>query len=156
MSMRKICSSIARRVASMIAAWLLLGAIAGGLGSVGVLAGAIGGMMVTLVLGVLGGLLGGDAIGTLIGAGVLGLASIAGAPVGLQFAVIFGGLVGGTIRPWLRLSYRLLLGAWIGFHFLERQLSALTVPDRSSLSPHWNRGLGAGKLVGRHVDRSRM
>ena len=36
--------------------------------------------MITFILGTLGGLLGGDAIGTLIGAGVFGLASVAGAP----------------------------------------------------------------------------
>jgi hypothetical protein len=148
--------SIAKRVASMIAVWLLIGAIVGGMGSVGVVAGAIGGMMITFILGTLGGLLGGDAIGTLIGAGVLGLASVAGAPIGLQFAIMFGGLVGGTIRPWLHLSYRLLLGVWVCSHFLVRRLSASTFRHRALFNPHWNRKSRTGVLVGRFADRARV
>jgi hypothetical protein len=147
--------SIAKRVASMIAAWLLIGAIVGGMGNVGVIAGAIGGMMITFVLGTLGGLLGCDAIGTLIGACVLALASIAGLPIDVRFAIMFGGLLGGTIRPWLRMTYRLLLGAWLATDFLARQMSALTMPHRPSLSPHWNRKTRAGAIVGQYADRVR-
>ena len=112
----------------MVAVWLLLGAVIGGMGDVGIIAGAIGGMIMCSVPGTLIGLVGGDAIGTLVGASLLGLAAITGAPIGLQFGMMFGGLAGGTIRPWIRMSYRLVLGVWFVSHSLARRLSALTVP----------------------------
>jgi hypothetical protein len=129
-------TSTVRRVGSMIAVWLLIGGIVGGMGKVGVVAGAIGGMIVCSVLGVVGGLIGGDAVGTVIGASSLGTAAISGLPIGLEFGIMFGGLLGTTIGPWIRVSYRLLLGFWFISHFLARRLNGLITPQQSPVSPN--------------------
>jgi hypothetical protein len=102
--------STARRAGNMIAVWVLVGGIVGGMGKVGVIAGAIAGMIVCSVLGILGVLIGGDAVGTVIGASTLGIAAISGVPIGLEFGIMFGGLLGTTIGPWIRAWHRLLLG----------------------------------------------
>jgi hypothetical protein len=129
-------TSTVRRVGSMIAVWILIGGIVGGMGKVGVVAGAVGGMIVCSVLGVVGGLIGGDAVGTVIGASSLGMAAISGVPIGLQFGIIFGGLMGTTIRPWIRISYGLLRGLWFISHFLARRLNGLYTPQQPAVSPN--------------------
>jgi len=145
--------SIGRRVGSMLGAWLLVGAVVGAMGEVGLLAGDVSGMIICSILGIVFGLIGGDAIGTLVVAGLLGLAAVAGAPIDVRFGMMFGGLLGGTIRPWIRMSYRLLLGVWSVSHFLARRFSAVTLPARSSLEPHWNLRLRTRTLAGRSLDR---
>jgi hypothetical protein len=128
--------STVRRMVNMIAVWILIGGIVGGMGKVGVIAGAVGGMIICSVLGVVGGLIGGDAVGTVIGASSLGTAAISGVPIGLEFGIMFGGLLGTTMRPWIRISYRLLLGLWFISHFLARRLNGLITPRQSPVSPN--------------------
>jgi hypothetical protein len=125
-----------RRMGNMIAVWILIGGIVGGMGKVGVIAGAIGGMIVCSVLGIVGGLIGGDAVGTVIGASSLGIAAISGAPIGLEFGIMFGGLLGATIRPWIRISHRFLLGLWSMSHFLALRFNRLNTPQQPAVSPN--------------------
>jgi hypothetical protein len=128
--------STVRRVGNMIAVWILIGGIMGWMGEVGGVAGAIGGMIVCSVVGIMGGLIGGDAVGTVIGAVSLGMAAISGVPIRLEFGIIFGGLLGTTIRPWIRISYRLLLGLWFISHSLARRLNGLYTPQQPAVSPN--------------------
>lgn len=123
-------TSTVRPVGNMIAVWILIGGIVGGMGKVGVIAGAVGGMIVCSVIGIVGGLIGGDAVGTVIGASSLGIAAISGAPIGLPFGIMFGGLVGATIRPWIRISHRLLLGLRFISHSLALRLNRLNTPQQ--------------------------
>ena len=123
-------TSTIRRVGNMIAVWILIGGIMGWMGKVGGVAGAIGGMIACSVLGIVGGLIGADVVGTLIGASCGGIAAIWRAPLGLEFGIIFGGLLGATIRPWIRISYRLLLGFWFISHSLALRLNRLSTPQQ--------------------------
>jgi hypothetical protein len=120
--------STVRRVANMIAVWVLIGGIVGSMGKAGLVAGAIGGMIVCSVLGILAGLIGGDTTGTVIGASSLGIAAVSGAPIGVEFGIMFGGLLGTTLRPWLRTAYRLLIGVCFVFQSLTRRFGRAVEP----------------------------
>jgi len=110
--------SLGRRILLMSLTWLIVGAVFGLIGGLEnarvseMIASMLGGMIVLPVLGVLLGLVGGDLKGTIIGAGGGIIACLLVGPGGLGtstalgggFMVIFGGLIGATFFPYVRLA----------------------------------------------------
>jgi hypothetical protein len=100
----------ARSVENMIAIWILTAGIVGGIGGVGSIAWAIGGLIVCSAPSNVGGLIGGEEVGTVIGTSSVDFGAISVVLIGLDFGINFGGLLGSTIRPWIRITYRHVLG----------------------------------------------
>ena len=110
--------SLGRRILLMSLTWLIVGAMVGlivGLENErvsAIIASMLGGMIVLPFLGVLLGLVGGDLKGTIAGAGGGIIACLLVGPGGLGtstalvsgFTVIFGGLIGATVFPYVRMA----------------------------------------------------
>jgi hypothetical protein len=114
--------------------WLIVGAMVGLVGGLenqrvsGIIASMLGGMIVLPVLGVLLGLFGGDLKGTIVGAGggiiaclLVGLGGLGTSTALVRgFMVIFGGLIGATFFPYVRMllwTYGMIIRTtcqWIG------------------------------------------
>jgi len=112
--------SLGRRIRLMSLTWLIVGAVVGLIDGLekervsALIASMLGGMIVLPVLGVFLGLIGGDLKGTIAGAGGGIIACLLVGPGGLgtstallsTFMVIFGGLIGATFFPYVRMALR--------------------------------------------------
>lgn len=140
---------LAYRVARMMLAWLVLGALLGGVngwyiggGGLGIVAQMIAGMIILPLLGGLLGLVFDRAKESLIGGvfgAVVGLLGVAISPVSspseaVGVCVVIGGLIGATCWPWLGILMKTVaLTLWLrktGVEVFQRRRTAAFSPGR--------------------------